>query len=1073
MFTTARLLASELLAGTALVCLLAIGLPAPAQAGSYTEDFTSTDYGDMGATTACWNTDAGELSLWPNDMAVIGGVDTPGTARHLFVAGNHAFLADGEEGLQVVDISDPANPAIIGTVDTPGLAYGVTVAGNVAYVADADSGLQVIDISTPSSPVIVGSMITPGKSWHAAIEGDVAYVADHTGGLLAVDISDPANPALIGSVATADRALRVAVAGNVAYVADYVGDLQVVDITDPTNLAIIASVDLPDIVRDVTVAGDVAYVAGHWSGVEALDISDPTNPILIGSLVTPNRAMGVTTSGDMIYVADYESGLLAIDITDPADLQLMGCADTEDLAWGVVVAGDVAYVADRANGLVVVEVGETVSPSLIGNVGFAYAIDVAAVGDVAFVVDLNGALMAVDISDPTNPVEIGAVSLTSNASQVAVSGDVAYVVSGYYGLSIVDVSDPVNLTVIGTLGLSDPHGVAVSGDIACVLDSGANALWVVNVSDPAFPAITGIVSVGATTYGVAMSGNLVFVAGYNDGLEVVDISDPTSPAVIGTCPVPGNAYDVKVSGDVAYLTCVAGGLQVVDVSDPTNPILLGGVILPDCLTKCLTVAGDLAYVTDVNDDTLWIVDISDPSEPVIIDIVGMPDRSLDLCVAGEVAYVACKTSVQACRVRSLHTQNWQDNQGQSLTIPGLLSNIVLGVRVTPAQVGENNWWLSDDGGGSWVSVPAAGEWFTLGADVSDLRWRSEHIWDSSDPLVIPTCTGLEIKWLNEFPFASAITDIPNDQGRQVRLSWDASGYDQLGSTTPITEYAIYRRIDEDLRRGGDPGEDSDAANDPGSGLLRVCWPPGDWDYLASVPACCEGEYAMVVPTLADSTIADGMYFTTYFVRALTDVPGVYFDSPPDSGYSVDNLAPTAPANFRIEPGAMLAWDETAVEDFNYFTLYGSESETLDESAEVLLHTTDTSFDFSEDVHPYFHLTVTDFSGNEGEEATADASSSVSDPTLGRSTLHPNTPNPFGAHTQIQFAIADPGWVRLRVFTPEGRRVATLIDGPTAAGSHAVTWLGIDELGRPVPSGTYFYRLETGAFQQTRQAIVMR
>ncbi len=50
-------------------------------------------------------------------------------------------LADTRAGLQVIDVSDPANPAILGFVDTPGGAAGVAVSGTVAYVADTSSGL--------------------------------------------------------------------------------------------------------------------------------------------------------------------------------------------------------------------------------------------------------------------------------------------------------------------------------------------------------------------------------------------------------------------------------------------------------------------------------------------------------------------------------------------------------------------------------------------------------------------------------------------------------------------------------------------------------------------------------------------------------------------------------------------------------------------------------------------------------------------------------------------------------------------------------------------------------------------
>ena len=45
------------------------------------------------------------------------------------------------------------------------------------------------------------------------------------------------------------------------------------------------------------------------------------------------------------------------------------------------------------------------------------------------------------------------------------------------------------------------------------------------------------------------------------------------------------------------------------------------------------------------------------------------------------------------------------------------------------------------------------------------------------------------------PTVTAVTDIPNDQGRQVRLEWNRSGYDFVGDADPIVQYAVYRRID--------------------------------------------------------------------------------------------------------------------------------------------------------------------------------------------------------------------------------------------------------------------------------------
>ena len=68
------------------------------------------------------------------------------------VSGNYAYVAGGDGGLRIIDISNPAAPTEAGFYDTPGDARGVAVAGNYAYVADGKGGLRMIDISNPAAP---------------------------------------------------------------------------------------------------------------------------------------------------------------------------------------------------------------------------------------------------------------------------------------------------------------------------------------------------------------------------------------------------------------------------------------------------------------------------------------------------------------------------------------------------------------------------------------------------------------------------------------------------------------------------------------------------------------------------------------------------------------------------------------------------------------------------------------------------------------------------------------------------------------------------------------------------------
>ena len=56
---------------------------------------------------------------------------------------------------------------------------------------------------------------------------------------------------------------------------------------------------------------------------------------------------------------------------------------------------------------------------------------------------------------------------------------------------------------------------------------------------------------------------------------------------------------------------------------------------------------------------------------------------------------------------------------------------------------------------------------------------------------------------------------------------------------------------------------------------------------------------------------------------------------------------------------------------------------------------------------------------------------------------------------------------------DGRRIATLADGPQPDGVHVFSWSGRDDSGRKVASGLYFYRLETASGAETRPIVYLK
>lgn len=85
-------------------------------------------------------------------------------------------MADGFSGLQIINISNSANPTLVGNYDTPGNTSGIFVVDGYACLSDGDQGLQIIDIYNPVNPALPANYITTDWALNVFIFGNYTYV---------------------------------------------------------------------------------------------------------------------------------------------------------------------------------------------------------------------------------------------------------------------------------------------------------------------------------------------------------------------------------------------------------------------------------------------------------------------------------------------------------------------------------------------------------------------------------------------------------------------------------------------------------------------------------------------------------------------------------------------------------------------------------------------------------------------------------------------------------------------------------------------------------------------------------
>jgi hypothetical protein len=92
---------------------------------------------------------------------------------------------------------------------------------------------------------------------------------------------------------------------------------------------------------------------------------------------------------------------------------------------------------------------------------------------------------------------------------------------------------------------------------------------------------------------------------------------------------------------------------------------------------------------------------------------------------------------------------------------------------------------------------------------------------------------------------------------------------------------------------------------------------------------------------------------------------------------------------------------------------------------------------------------------------------------GAYVLSQNYPNPFNPETRIAYHLPKTSAVLLEIFNIRGQSVRRLVNWEQSAGSYVITWNGLDETGRPVASGIYFYRLVAGEFREVRKMLLLK
>ncbi|HVM44773.1 MAG TPA: hypothetical protein VM582_02465 [Candidatus Thermoplasmatota archaeon] len=301
-----------------------------------------------------------------------------GAANDLAFHGDLVFVATHNNGMHVIDVSDPQAPVEVAVVECNGKDIDVRpIAGRVIVTISSQSddkcpdaaprgGIRLVDVTDPRAPVVLSQVpLKYGSHTHTPY-GDTGLIYNSAynlaGDLLAspkdhsrseiVNIRDPLAPFVEAEFLFPATSSSIGCHDILAEperdraICGAISETMIWDTTDPLAPKVVSTIVNPllNIHHSAATARDGTLLAlgDEWAGVLApachpagqtptgaiwfYDISDPTDPKELGYVPPPaGDARTVCTAHNFNFVDDdflvagfYSAGTLLIDVTDPA-----------------------------------------------------------------------------------------------------------------------------------------------------------------------------------------------------------------------------------------------------------------------------------------------------------------------------------------------------------------------------------------------------------------------------------------------------------------------------------------------------------------------------------------------------------------------------------------------------------------------------------------------------------------------------------------------------------------------------------------------------------------------------------
>lgn len=371
------------------------------------------------------------------------------------------YIANYDEGMTIVNVTDPHNATISGSCQSNIDGLAITKKDNHVFMATNPTGMKIIDVSDTSQPQQAAAFDCGGFGESVIVRNGIAFLANGYDGLVILDVNNIANPSILSNVEFGKahdsdfqvmRAHDIYLYQNYAFVllewneaCSWFNRFAVINITDLGDPQVVCHFGKRLWINDAIFDNSMLYV-GSYSYLDIYNLENITAPELLATYNESfSRCNSLRKLEDTLYVGTTDA-LLICDASNPLSITILSTEYENRIPREIELGNNRMYVLFVSPGLEdkctisVFDTGDVENPALIGELNFSYSYEVylTVYNKTIFVSSNNNLLVFQETTDQKIEL-IGEFQGVHYFYETSAEENYLYVAASYDGLLIFEI----------------------------------------------------------------------------------------------------------------------------------------------------------------------------------------------------------------------------------------------------------------------------------------------------------------------------------------------------------------------------------------------------------------------------------------------------------------------------------------------------------------------------------------------------------------------------------------------------------------------------------------------------------